>query len=137
MNTITISTNATDGVTLATIDKRDLPVCYIGLTLLATEVEKAKKALAAIGLDPGITAQREAEGDAIRERLGDKAALGLPLVWLPTLRVALALELDRVAKVSKAQTDLLIPTDETSTRSKQLDRLLSELEVAQMAEAAV
>lgn len=140
MNTVTLSTeHDPDGHTLVSIPDRDRKVCLIGVELLLSEVEKAKKSLKAIGLDPGVTAQREAEADAIKDHLTDEvmAGLGFGLAWIGSPRVALALEMDRVVKVQKDQLGLDIPTDETSTRIKQIDRLLSELDVLQLGGEAV
>lgn len=135
MYTLTLSTeHDPEGHALVSIPDRDRKVCLIGVELLLAEVEKAKKSLKAIGLDPGVTAQREAEADTIKDHLTDElmAGLGFSMAWIGSLRVALALEMDRVVKVQKDQLGLAIPTDETTIRIKQIDRLLSELDVLQL-----
>jgi len=149
MNTVTLSTeHDPEGVALVSIPDRDRKVCLIGVELLLSEVEKAKKSLKAIGLDPGVTALREAEADALKNHLTDEglfAGIGFGMAWIGSLRVALALEMDRVVKVQKDQLGLSqkdqlglsIPTDETTIRIKQIDRLLSELDVLQLGGDAV
>lgn len=136
MNTSTITLDGQKIVSLVDIEARDVPLCRIGLALMEAQLKAARKVLTAIGLDPGYVAEREAQTDWLKDCFKDERSAGVPLLMLRTLRAALAIEMDRVAKVQAAQMELLINDAEASTRLKQLDRLLSDLDVAQMREAA-
>lgn len=135
--TATMKTEGAEFGPFTVISDRDRPLCHLALTLLRKQIKAAKEALASLRLDDAAVLLREAEADFLSQCLdGNVPSLGLPGHLLPALRAGLAIELDRVAKLQKAQLDLLVGTDDTSDRIKQLDRLLSDLDVAQMQEAA-
>jgi hypothetical protein len=123
-------------VTLIPVREPDWPICIIGLELLEKAVKAARKALVAVALDPELVARREAECSAILEGMrSDSPAikLGLNVDWLPTLRAGLSLEFDQTSKLAENQEQLRLDPDETQVRIRQLDRLMSELDVAGMA----
>lgn len=123
-------------VTLIPVQSADWPICIIGLELLEKAIKAARKALTAVALDPELVARREAECSAILEGMrSDSPAikLGLNVDWLPTLRAGLSLEFDQTSKLAENQEQLRLDPDETQVRIRQLDRLMSELDVAAMA----
>lgn len=150
----TVLGNKIDLVTIATADVR---VCRLGLDLLLKATDAAKKALRSIAVDDAGVVSRHAEAMQIIEdfrdadapeappaddgetlvreparKKGDEVPYTVRTELLGTLRVALALEWDKVGKIIDAQEQLAITDDHTRARSKQLSRLLSDLDVASM-----
>jgi hypothetical protein len=126
-----------DGVSveLFHVEERDFPICVIGLELLTGEIKKARKVLRSVGLDPNLVANREAECATLLERFRTHdpiGKLGAPLAWADTLRAGLALEFGRATKLAEDQAELQLDPDDTMARAKQIDRLLSALDVAKM-----
>lgn len=137
-STVSSVTFSSDGssVTLIPVAERDWPVCVIGLELLQESVKKATKASVAIACDTTSIRARGAECSALLERFkegGPIIKLGIPVEAVLTLRVGLSLEFEQTKKLAEEQGELRLDTEETETRIKQLDRLMSELDVAAMA----
>lgn len=138
MTTGTISEIEVGGVSTGQrmmIDTRDVPVCVVGLELLASACKRTRNALMEIALDPDLVAEREDQCLTLLEAFkSDDPAIGLgvPVTHLDTLRTGLSIEYDKTAKAKKAQEELLIPADESSTRLKQLNRIIAALDMARL-----
>jgi len=138
IGSVTLSTD-NSSVTLIPLPPRDWPVCIIALELLERAIKSARKALVAVALDPDLVARRDAECSALLEGLkSDSPAikLGVNVDWLPTLKAGLALEFDQTKKLAESQENLRLDPEETENRIKQLERLLTDLDVAGMAGAS-
>lgn len=123
-------------VKLTPLAERDWPISIIGLELLEKAVKSFRKAATAVALDPELVARREAECSALLEGLkADSPALklGINVEWITTLRAGLALEFDQTRKLAETQGELRLDPEETEDRIRQLDRLMSDLDVAKMA----
>lgn len=134
MTTVTLEAGG-ESVTLFHVGEADWPVCIIGLELLQAAVKRAKKALIAIALDPQLCARREAECGHLLDLFRSEnpmGKLGIPLPQLDTLRAGLALEFDATEALQGSQEELRLDPEDTERRIKQLDRLMSELDVQGM-----
>jgi hypothetical protein len=135
ISTVTLSTDGSS-VTLIPVAEKDWPLCIIGLELLEKAVKAARKALVAVALDPELVARRESECSTILKGMREDSPalkLGINVDWVTTLRAGLALEFDQTSKLAEHQTELRLDPDETQARIRQLDRLMSDLDVAAMA----
>lgn len=133
--TVTLSTE-NSSTTLIPLAESDWPVCVIALELLEKAIKAARKALVAVALDPELVARREAECSTLLEGIKSNSPalkLGVNVDWLTTLKAGLALEFDQTRKLADTQEELRLDPEETENRIKQLERLLSELDVAAMA----
>ena len=133
-SSIGVEGNMTDLVFVAVPDR---PVCIVGLELLEKAVKAARAALSAIGRDPDLVEPRDAECQELQARLipendiaKSQLELGIPARCLPSLRAGLSLEWEKATKMLKAQQELVMETDETATRIKQIDRVIAALDVA-------
>ncbi len=119
---------------LVSIAVPDRPLCTVGLALLAKACERCRKVMVALHLDTTQPAERESECQALDERLQDEAlsGLGIPLRWVPTLKIGLSLEFQKAQEMVEAQLDLVMDPTDAETRVKQLDRLMSDLDMALM-----
>ena len=134
-SSVTISANGSS-TTLIPLAARDWPISIIALELLEKAIKAARKALAAVALDPDLVARRDAECSALLEGLRSESPalkLGVNVDWLPTLKAGLSLEFDQTRKLADTQEELRLDPEETENRIKQLERLLAELDVAGMA----
>lgn len=126
-----------ESVALVCIAERDHPVVQIGLELLVKRCDQVLKSLKSLDVDDGEVTRRQAEAQHLLDSIAENnplLKLGFPIKFLRTVRVALVLEWEKVQSVLEAQQGLLIENDSTSTRSKQVSRLLSELDVVGMQE---
>lgn len=117
------------------IAAKDHPLCRVAIKLLAKRLTRAKALLESIDVAaPGI-ARRDADCQTITTHFGDDVLrdLGLPASLVSSLRVGLSLEHDMVRAIrDRKEGKLSMDTTEEEARLLQLDRLMSELDVARM-----
>lgn len=129
-------TLAMAGNDLWEIQAKDRDVVRLSCKLMKAEFTKASAAVGKVNIDVPAIALRREEVVALMSEVDEwkgKESLKIRPEWCGTLRTALAIQFDAVKKVEKSGEKLALgDLDAVATRIKQLDRLISALDVAGM-----
>lgn len=132
--TVTISGgDVADPVTLVPINPGDWPVCIVALELLQGAIKRCRRAMRLIAVSDPMVDQRDGECATMLERFKTGSPfiqLGINIDWVPTLRAGIALEYEHALTLEKSQDQLQLDTGDTSSRIRQLARILDALDMA-------
>lgn len=127
-----LSMHATLGV--VPIAAKDIVVCRIAVKLLGRRIKRAQKMLTSLDVPLPALAARDADCVNLTQHFQELSSQDteLPRSLVSSLRVGLSLEHDQVEGIRAKKEKLAVETDEEDTRLKQLNRLISALEVARL-----
>jgi len=125
------------------LETKNGSIIPIALKMMKTAVKNAEAAAGRVNVSVPAFARRLQILEHLTEHFKDAGAselLAIPLtcdvphLWCGTLRTALAIEMDGVAKIIASKLKLKLPTQEEERRQQQLDVVLSSLDVAGFAD---